>query len=333
MSSKGPIDLSRIPAPDVVEELDFETLFNDTCDDLIARDPQLADVLALESEPLTKLVQVCAYREMLVRQRVNEAARAVMLAYALNGDLDNLGVLLGVERLVTAPGDNTATPPVPPTYETDEDFRLRIQLALDGLSTAGPERAYVYHALSVDGRILDATADAPTFSQAEVEPALLAQLPPNSIVLQVDYDAGLEQPMPGDVVINILSRDGDGHPDSELVNAVGLALSAEDLRPMTDRVNARGADILPYQVNAQLYTYPGPDTDVVLSTAQQNITTYVTENKRLGRAITRSGIYAALHVAGVQRVEIQTPSADINCTGSQAAHCTDIDIEHGGVAT
>lgn len=333
MSSKGPIDLSRIPAPNVVEPLDFERIFEDMRTELIDLDSTLADVLALESEPLTKLVQLCAYRELLTRQRINEAARAVMLAYAVNSDLDNLGALLGVERLETDPGDPNANPPVLPTYETNEDFRLRIQLALDGLSTAGPERAYVYHALSADGRVLDATADAPRFRLVELTPEQQNELPENTIALQVDYDAGLSEPMPGDVVITVLSREDDGEAPPDLIAVVDGALSQEDIRPMTDRVNTRGADIIHYTVTAELFTYPGPDTQVVLTTAQERLETYTQENKRLGRSVTRSGIYAALHVAGVQRVEITSPAEDINCTDAQAAHCTVINITHGGIAS
>lgn len=330
---KGPIDLSRIPAPNVVEPLDFERIFADMRTTLIELDPSLADVLALESEPLTKLVQLCAYRELITRQRVNESARAVMLAYAVQSDLDNLGALLRVQRLQTDPGDPDANPPVPPSYETDDDYRLRIQLALDGLSTAGPERAYVYHALSADGRALDATADAPRFSRLELTQQQADLLPPNAIVLQVDYDAGLEQPMPGDVVITALSREGDGTAPPELITAVDAALSSEEVRPMTDHVHVRGAEIIHYAVTAELFTHPGPDTDVVLATALAQLQTYTEENKRLGRSITRSGIYAALHVAGVQRVEITEPPADINCTGAQAAHCTAFTVTHGGLAS
>lgn len=330
---KGPIDLSRIPAPNVVEPLDFERIFADMRTELIELDPSLADVLALESEPLTKLVQLCAYRELITRQRVNESARAVMLAYAVQSDLDNLGALLHVQRLQTDPGDPDANPPVPPSYETDDDYRLRIQLALDGLSTAGPERAYVYHALSADGRALDATADAPRFSLLELTPEQAAVLPPNAIVLHVDYDAGLDHPRPGDVVINVLARDGDGTAPPDLIAAVDTALSSEEVRPMTDHVHVRGAEIIHYSVTAALFTHPGPDTDVVLATALAQLQTYTEENKRLGRSITRSGIYAALHVAGVQRVEITEPPADINCTGAQAAHCTAFTVTHGGLAS
>ncbi len=87
------IDLSQLPAPDVVEELDFETILAERKATLISLYPEegqdaVARTLALESEPIVKLLQENAYREVIWRQRVNEAARAVMLAYASGSDLD-----------------------------------------------------------------------------------------------------------------------------------------------------------------------------------------------------------------------------------------------------
>ena len=80
MSNFTPIDLSKLPAPDVIETLDFETLLTDYINDFIARNPNYATLL--ESDPAIILMQVVAYREMLLRARINEAAKANMLAYA-----------------------------------------------------------------------------------------------------------------------------------------------------------------------------------------------------------------------------------------------------------
>ncbi|EHP4010353.1 baseplate assembly protein, partial [Salmonella enterica] len=90
------VDLSLLPVPDVVEELDYETILAERIATLISLYPEdqqetVARTLALESEPVVKLLQENAYREVIWRQRVNEAARAVMLAYAIDSDLDNIG--------------------------------------------------------------------------------------------------------------------------------------------------------------------------------------------------------------------------------------------------
>ncbi|MCF7694669.1 baseplate assembly protein, partial [Mycetohabitans sp. B2] len=65
--STTPIDLSQLPAPDVIEPLDYETLFAQRKAQLIALYPleeqaDIAATLALESEPMVKLLQESAYR-------------------------------------------------------------------------------------------------------------------------------------------------------------------------------------------------------------------------------------------------------------------------------
>jgi phage-related baseplate assembly protein len=141
------IDLSQLPAPNVVETLDFEQILAAMKTDLIERDASLADTLQLESEPLVKLLEVCAYRELLLRQRINDASRAVMLATATGSDLDHLAALFGVERQFIDAGDAKAQPPIPPTFESDERLRYRVPLALRSVSTAGALASYRYHAL------------------------------------------------------------------------------------------------------------------------------------------------------------------------------------------
>src|SRR5690606_1403888 len=79
-SAISTLDLSLLPAPDVVEALDFETIFAAMLADLQARDPTF-DAL-VESDPAYKVLQVSSFRELLLRQRVNDAARERMLAFA-----------------------------------------------------------------------------------------------------------------------------------------------------------------------------------------------------------------------------------------------------------
>lgn len=136
------IDLNQLPAPDVVEELDFETILAERKATLISLYPEdqqeaVARTLTLESEPLVKLLEENAYRELIWRQRVNEAARAVMLACAAGNDLDVIGANYNTTRLIITPADDSTIPPTPAVMESDTDYRLRIQQAFEGLSVAG----------------------------------------------------------------------------------------------------------------------------------------------------------------------------------------------------
>lgn len=152
------IDLSQLPAPQIVDVLDFETLLAERKAEFVALHPKdeqeaVIRTLELESEPVTKLLQENAYRELLLRQRINEAAQAVMVAYAMGGDLDQIAANYNVKRLTVTPADNDAVPPVAAVMESDEALRLRVPAAFEGLSVAGPTAAYEFHARSADGRV------------------------------------------------------------------------------------------------------------------------------------------------------------------------------------
>jgi len=288
------IDLSRLPVPDVVEQLDFESILSDQLADLVRRDATFTALI--ESDPAIKILQVTAYRELLLRQRINEAARAVMLAYATQHDLDQLGALMDVPRLELAPANSEKG--IAAVMEPDDDFRKRIQLAPQGFSVAGPEGAYIFHALGADSRVLDASVTSPN---------------------------------PGEVLVTVLSREGDGIASSELIAAVHQRLGSDDVRPLTDEVLVQSADVKRYSVRARLFTFPGPDAMVVMKEANQRIRRYVMETHAIGVTPTVSGIYAALHVAGVQRVELITPVNDIPVTRLQAPWCDGIEIDYGGI--
>lgn len=87
MNSFAAIDLSQLPPPQIVEQIDFEQILAERKAYAVSLWPveeqtQIAARLELESEPLTKLVQENAYRETVWRQRVNEACLANLLATA-----------------------------------------------------------------------------------------------------------------------------------------------------------------------------------------------------------------------------------------------------------
>lgn len=290
------VDLSKLPSPDVVETLDYETIVDEMITDLQARDPEFSALT--ESDPGYKIIEVAAFRELLVRQRINEASKAVMLAFAAGSDLDQIAANYNVERLLIEEGDSEAIPPVDPVYESDEDLRRRVQLSFEGFSTAGPEGAYIFHTLGADPDVLDASVASPT---------------------------------PGDVVVTVLSRSGDGTASASLLTAVSDVLSKGDVRPLTDQVSVQSATILEYSVDATLTLFPGPDSAVVLTAAESALAEYIEKSRRLGRNVTRSGLFAALHQEGVQNVNLTAPATDVVASSSEAPYATSTAVVIGGV--
>ena len=293
------IDLSQLPSPTIIEELDFETILIEVKAAMVAAFPEdmqsaVAAAMELESEPLNIVAQAMAYREMLLRQRINEGAVACMLSHATGDDLDNIAANLDTERLViTAATDTTDA-----VTEGDENLRLRAQAACEGMSVAGPSAAYEYFARSASGKVAAVRATSPA---------------------------------PAEVVIAILSSDGDGTASDELIATVQAAVNDEDARPLGDRVTVQSAEIIEYTIDATLYLYPGPESEPIINAAIASLKMFLADaDKKIGRDVVRSAISASLHVQGVQRVVINSPESDLQIDNTQVARNTGYSVENGG---
>ena len=137
-------DLASLPTPAVIETLSFETIFSELQAEFQSRYPDYSALLA--SDPAIKLLEVAAYREVLLRNRINEAAKASLLAFATGSDLDHLAAFYGVTRL---------------TDETDEALRLRTRQRIIGFANAGGAAHYRYWALSASPEVADVEVDSP----------------------------------------------------------------------------------------------------------------------------------------------------------------------------
>ncbi|EKH0223452.1 baseplate assembly protein, partial [Escherichia coli] len=84
------------------------------------------------------------------------------------------------------------------------------------------------------------------------------------------------------------------------------------------------------RVEATIFLYPGPEAEPVMAAAKASLQKYIASQTRLGRDIRRSAIFAALHVEGVQRVELASPLADVVLNKTQAASCTQWSVTNGG---
>ncbi|WP_293937660.1 baseplate J/gp47 family protein [Iodobacter sp.] len=295
------IDLSLLPAPSVIEKIDFETLLKKRKARLLEltapeNRPDLARVLALESEPLVKLLEENAYQEMVLRARINDAAKAGMLAYAQGADLDHACVWLNVKRLLIDAGDPTSTPPKPAIYENDTRLRLRAQMALEGLSVAGSRGAYLFHTLSASAQVDHAQIIQPTRADA------------------------------GHVRVIILDQRANGIADANLIKQVSDYLSAETIRPLTDYVTVEAATPINFSVVATLEIDSGPDRTLLLDAARKNLDSAIASFRKISKDAPRSAIYAALHVPGVSRVVLTSPAADVICNDAEFPFCTSITL-------
>lgn len=292
------IDLTALPAPAVLEALDFEETYQAelaTYRQLMEDDGQEWSA-PLESDPVTKLIELGSYRRLLNRARVNDASKALLLAYAKGTDLDQLAANVNLKRLVIQAEDLAAVPPVPAVMEEDDALRERVQLVYEGLTTAGPRNSYILHARNASGLVADATAESPS---------------------------------PAVVVVTVLSLEGNGAAPADLVTTVAAQLNDDDVRPVADRVIVQSAQILPYKVDAKVYMVSnGPENEAILATCRERLQAWINPRRRLGVEVARSGVDAQLHINGVSRVEL-TAWIDIKPTKAQAAWCTGINVLRG----
>ncbi len=292
------IDLTALPAPAVLEALDFEETYQAelaTYRQLMEDDGQEWSA-PLESDPVTKLIELGSYRRLLNRARVNDASKALLLAYAKGTDLDQLAANVNLKRLVIQAEDLAAVPPVPAVMEEDDALRERVQLVYEGLTTAGPRNSYILHARNASGLVADATAESPS---------------------------------PAAVVVTVLSLEGNGTAPADLLATVAAQLNDDDVRPVADRVTVQSAQILPYKVEAKVYMVSnGPENEAILATCRERLQAWINPRRRLGVEVARSGVDAQLHINGVSRVEL-TAWTDIKPTKAQAAWCTGINVLRG----
>ncbi|MGY6705925.1 baseplate assembly protein [Roseinatronobacter sp.] len=268
------IDLSTLPQPEVIETLSFEGILAEMKADLIERFPEVEAILQLESTLVAKVLQVAAYREILIRARINDAARALLLARAVGSDLDNKAADFGVKRLVITP----ATEAEPAVMEADDRLRRRVLLAIEAYSVAGPAGAYIYHAMTAAPELRDASAI---------------------------------QGSPGHVVVTLMASFDEPEPTTEQRQRVMLALSEKTVRPLTDVVSVSPPEVIEIDINAELMIYPGPDGSVVADRARAQLEQWLGEVGYLGRDLRRSAIFSRLHVDGVQSVALTSPAEDI----------------------
>ena len=301
------VDFSQLPEPNLIQELDYESIFNERKEKFIALYPateqnQWRTILNRESDPVVKVLQENAYLELLYRNKCNADARSLLLAYAEGSDLDHLALTeYGLIRLIVTPADNSVVPPSPAIYESDERLRERCLLSFDGMNTAGSANAYRYFALSADGRV-----DGIKVKSDEETPCFL-----DIVITQVDSE--------------------NGAASAELIQIVQTALDPDTVRPVGDRPTVKSSIATNYQIEASLYVGKNAEDALLLEAANIRLDKYIKNAQKNGESIYLSAIYAALHVDGIERVEILSPAADLVMDDYHHPYCTAKNITVGGV--
>lgn len=276
------VDLSLLPPATVIETLDFDTIYQEMLTQFRAMAPEYT--LLLESDPVVKLIQAISYRELIWRSRLNEVAQSNLLATATGADLDNLGAFKDVARMVVTPANTTVTPNIPAVMESDDRYRVRIQLANRAISTAGSVYHYKYWAMSADARVVDAAVYSP------------------------DYDNGFN--MGGQVIIALLSSETGGVASQDLITKVSEVVGRNDIRMLNDKLSIVPAAAIHFSVTAQIKLYPNISQDEIQN-AINRLQTAFANAQGLGRDVTRAWLIGVMISSGIHSIEIISPTEDI----------------------
>lgn len=160
--------------------------------------------------------------------------------------------------------------------ESDDDFTERIYKAPAGYSVAGPTEAYEYHAKNFRPDVEDVKAYTPS-----------------------------------PCAVNILFLlDGGRLPTEDDLLGMEAYMSAETLRPLTDKVTAIAPEEVSYSISLKYFI--NRSDAVQAATIQQAVEKAIEEyqkwQRKLGRDVNSSELIKRIILAGAKRVELTEPA-------------------------
>lgn len=287
------LDLSSLPPPEVVKDLNYEAILAARLESLATRMQAGGidwNVGALLTDPLAFVEREDAFRELLGLAAINDAAKSVMPAFATGADLEQLAAGFGIRRRQI----RAATSEAAAVFESDRELRRRLQIAPEAFTTAGSAAAYEHHAKEACAEVVDVAIVVPELGRVDVI---------------------------------LLSRDTDGGPSTDGRLAVRERLLRKDVKPTTAEVTVRGATALAFEVELTLFVRRGPDPSLVRASAIAAMRKLLADRRAIGATIPTSAVIAAAHVAGVERVELVRPAADVTPAADQVASCGALKID------
>ena len=160
--------------------------------------------------------------------------------------------------------------------ESDDDYKERVYLAPGAYSTAGPEDAYRYHAMSYSAAVGDVETES---SQAA-----------------------------GTVDLVFVLADGSD-PGPEMIQGMLDHLSARLRRPMTDLVHVSAPQKVAYTIDVTYWINRSQAAQAVAiqQAVTQAVEEYKTWQRTIGRDINPSKLHELMMKAGAKRLEIAAP--------------------------
>lgn len=327
-----------LPAMQVLETIDTEQIISNRMAQLVelwnSYDPPNGaayDVGGTEFDPIRINQELNAYFELMVRDRVNQAARAVTLVYAVGSDLDAIASRypFGLPRKTTTSIVNDVATTV---SESDDEYRQRIWLSPNVLSLNGPGQgtyeSYVFWAMTAPQPsgtpdIKHATALTKRASGVVTIPLITTALFPNP-TLSYTADA-----RPVVVIANI----PDPTPSSTQIKTVYQYINAAGTarKGLTDVVTVVKPKVIHTTIDVDVYGFPGVDPVTLMTNIGTSISALLVAIRWIGADLTRLSLQGALALSGVYRSVVYSPINDVVSAMDSVVYCTSVRIEYKGI--
>lgn len=183
--------------------------------------------------------------------------------------------------------------------EDDDTLAVRVFLAPNSYSVAGPEGAYEYWAKNYSQNIGDVKVTSPN---------------------------------EGEVLLRILMADGST-PTQTFIDGLEAYLSDGDIRPLTDSVSVAAPTTVSADVDITYYINRSDQAKAAI--IQSDVTSAVNEyvawqTAKIGRDLNPSDLIAKVMAAGAKRVIIHDPSYQ-QITNAQVVQISSVNITYGGL--
>lgn len=313
MARLGSLELDQLPSMQVLETLNSELIIEERMKQFVElwrkNDPPAGaqyDVDNLEFDPIKINQEANAFFELLLRDRVNQAAKGVTLAYAAGSDLDAIASRYpgGMPRI---------------TNESDDNYRMRIWLSPNTLSPHGTYEAYVFWALTgarMSGLPLrDATAVAKR-GTANIIITIMADGTP--VTANTEKDGVTAPPSPT--------------PTTVQIDAVRTYVGSSSRKGLTDVISVRSPKIVNTQYRINYWLFPGWDRDLIEPALYDAIAKLIEKQRWLGYSHTIDSIDAALKTSGVYKIHVVEPVVDVEIDQHEVITVDSVSIDYMGRA-
>jgi phage-related baseplate assembly protein len=302
-----------LPPMAVLQSIDTEQILSNRMQQLVSfwqqNDPPNAaqyDVGGLEFDPIRINQELNTFFELMLRDRVNQACRAVTLAFSVGSDLDAIGSRYpyGVPRITVANGGTFD--------ETDDQYRSRLWLSPSIFSLNGPGQgtfeSYVFWAMSApmfpgEWAIKHASAMTKPGTGNVYIPIISSQIDNPKLAWTVSPDGNVWKMVPG----------ANPTPTAKQIEAVYEYITQPGTarKGLTDVINIVSPKPIFTSINIDIWLFPGVDKTTLMQDAANAMNDLVTSMRWLGADLTLLSIDSALTQAGIYNRTIISPTTDL----------------------